>query len=303
MRLIKIVLCVLVIGLFSSCRKDSFNIDDANNINNLGGDTWVPGPIDNWISDSLTTPFNIAVKYKWDQFELDLDKTLVPPKEESIVPIMSAIKKVWIDSYIAEADAVFFKKYCPKFFSLVGSVAYESNGAVKLGTAEGGRKIVLYNFNNTRIKGMPGYTLADSFAVKEMFHTIHHEFAHILHQNILYPVDFKNLSPNLFTADWINYTDAEAQRDGFISAYAMNVVDDDFVETVSIMLVEGKAGFEKILSDIPDGITDRGTTQAQAIARLRAKETIVVNYFKQVWNIDFYSLQTRTRTAIESLIY
>ena len=83
----------------------------------------------------------------------------------------------------------------------------------------------------------------------------------------------------------------------------MNVVDDDFVEMVSVMLIEGRAGFEAMLAGIPNTTSPRGTTRDQAIARLRAKESIVVNYFKQTWNIDFYNLQTRTRTAIESLIY
>ncbi len=58
-----------------------------------------------------------------------------------------------------------------------------------------------------------------------------------------------------------------------------------------------------MISGIQDITSPRGTTKAQAIARLKAKESIVVNYFKQVWNIDFYSLQARTRGAIESLIY
>src|SRR5690606_28441725 len=148
-----------------------------------------------------------------------------------------------------------------------------------------GRKITLYNINNTRVKGMPGYTLADSAAVLQMFHVIHHEFAHILHQNILYPQDFKNINPSLYTTEWINYTDAEARSDGFITAYSMNVVDDDFVEMVSIMLVEGKAIYEKMIADIPDGVSPRGVTREQAVSRLRTKESIVVNYFKQTWDI------------------
>lgn len=302
MKSTKLGLSILLIALLASCRKDDFDISEANDLD-LRGDTWVKGPIDEWIYDNLTKPYNIAVKYKWDQSEVDLDKTIVPPKESYVVPIMDAIKKAWIEVYIAESNEVFFKKYAPKFFALVGSVAYESNGAVKLGTAEGGRKVVLYDFNNTRVKGMPGYTQRDSSSIKQMFHTIHHEFGHILHQNVIYPMDFRNISPNLFTADWINYTDEEARRDGFITAYSMNVVDDDFVEMVSIMLIEGREGFEQMLEEIPEGTTDRGTTRDQAISRLRTKESIVVNYFKQVWNIDFYSLQTRTRNAIETLIY
>ncbi len=139
--------------------------------------------------------------------------------------------------------------------------------------------------------------------IKQMFHTIHHEFGHILHQNIKYPVDFTNLNPSLITSNWQDYQDEEAPADGFVSAYAMNTVDDDFVETISLMLVNGRPWFEQLIHDIPDGVTGRGTTKAQAVTRLRAKESLIVRYFKEVWSIDFYSLQTRVRAAVVASIY
>jgi substrate import-associated zinc metallohydrolase lipoprotein len=174
---------------------------------------------------------------------------------------------------------------------------------VTLGTAEGGRKVVLYQTNYFRTKGMPGYTQSDSILIKTMFHTIHHEFGHILHQNTLYPPEFKRIGQSLYTSDWINTNDFEANTNGFVTAYAMSGPDDDFVEMISIMLVEGRAGFDKIVNNIPAGTSALGTTQAEAKKNLRDKESLVVNYFKQVWNIDFYSLQTKTRAAIAALIY
>lgn len=306
MKLIKILL-MASIGciVFTACKKDDFNPADADNLNGLGGDTWTKGPIDNWIRDTLTTPYNIAVKYKWDQFEdmSDISNILVPVKEEVVIPILSAVNKVWINSYIAESSKGFFQNITPKFFYLIGSPAYDDNGSIKLGQAEGGNKIILLALNFTRVKGMPGYVKSDSTGIKRVFQTIEHEFGHILHQHILYPQEWKNLNPNLITSTWTDYTDADALRDGFISAYAMNTVDDDFVDMIAIMLVNGKAGYEKMIASIPAGVTDRGTTQAQAIARLRAKESIIVSYFKQAWGIDFYSLQARTRAAIEAQIY
>lgn len=301
----KIVALGFLVSMLASCGKEDFDINEANNINGLGGDTWVKGPIDNWIYDTLTVPYNISVKYKWDQWEdlSDITKIIVPPKEEIIIPVLSATRKAWINPYIAEAGELFFKRLSPKFMYMIGSPAFESNGGIKLGQAEGGRKVILLATNYVKTKTMPNYTPADSFWLKEMFHTIHHEFAHILHQTIMYPDEFKNLNPSLYTAEWINYTDEDAWRDGFITAYSMNVVDDDFVEMVSVMLLDGRAGFEAKLASIPNGTSPRGTTRDQAIARLRAKESIVVNYFKQTWNIDFYNLQLRTRQAVESLIY
>jgi substrate import-associated zinc metallohydrolase lipoprotein len=295
------VLLFLCICTMVACKKED-GLDNIDDIPGLGGDTWVKGPVDYWIYDSLTKPYNIAVKYKWDQFELELNKTLVPPREEKVIPVMEAVKKVWINTYVAEAGELFIKKYCPKFFVLAGSASYNTDGTITLGTAEGGRKVVLYVLNDFRTKAMPDYKPSDSSNIKMMFHTIEHEFGHILHQNVMYTQDFKRISTGLYTANWTNVPDAGARRDGFVTAYAMSAPDEDFVEMIAMMLVEGKAGFDKIVNSIPAGTSTNGTTQADAKSKLRQKEAIVVTYFKDVWDIDFYSLQTRVRAAVESLI-
>jgi substrate import-associated zinc metallohydrolase lipoprotein len=302
MKTINTLLLFLSLTWLAACAKE----DDLGNIEDipgLGGDTWAPGPLDHWLYDTLTVPFNIAVKYKWDQFEFELNKVLVPPKEEKVVPVMAAIKKVWIDTYIEEAGLTFFKKYCPKFFILSGSASWNENGTITLGTAEGGRKVVLYLLNDFRTKDMPGYVPSDSSNVKQMFHVIEHEFGHILHQTVMYPQEFKQISTGYYTGNWNNISDAAARQDGFVTAYAMSAYDEDFVEMISMMLVEGKVGFDKIVNSIPPGNSINGMSQADAKARLRKKETMVVDYFKSVWDIDFYSLQTKTRRTIDQLLY
>jgi substrate import-associated zinc metallohydrolase lipoprotein len=294
-------LYLFIILLSVACKKDE-HLGSVDDIPGLGGDTWVKGPIDNWIYDNLTKPFNISVKYKWDQFELSLNKNLVPPREEKIIPVMEAVKKVWIDPYIAEAGEVFIRTYCPKFFVLCGSASWNTDGTITLGTAEGGRKIALYVLNDFRSKTMPDYTLSDSATIKQMFHTIEHEFGHILHQNVLYPDDFKRITPGFYTANWNNVSDNAARRDGFVTAYAMSAPDEDFVEMISMMLIEGKAGFDRIVNSIPAGASINGITQADAKNKLRKKESMVVAYYKDVWGMDFYRLQTRVRTEVEALI-
>jgi substrate import-associated zinc metallohydrolase lipoprotein len=295
------ILCLLfVLTAFASCKKEE-PLESVDNIPGLGGDTWAEGPIDKWIFDNLTTPYNIAVKYKWDQSEIDLNKTVVPIKEEQVIPVMSAIKKAWIDVYEAEAGSLFVKKYTPKFFILEGSGSYNPDGTTTLGTAEGGRKVVLYQLNYFRTKDMPGHVPSDSTVVKEVFHTIHHEFGHILHQNVMYPLEYKRINVGLYTTNWNNISTKEARLDGFVTPYSISGPDEDFVEMVSIMLTEGREGFNRIVNGIT-GTSSNGTTAEVAQSRLRQKETLVVDYFKTVWKIDFYSLQAKTRTAVESLI-
>jgi len=219
------------------------------------------------------------------------------------VPILSAIRKTWILPYTTTASDEFFNKISPKIIYMIGSPAFEESGAIKLGVAEGGKKIILLAINYTKVKGMEGYNAADSFWIKQMFLTIHHEFGHILHSNILYPIDFKNLNPSLITSNWQDYTDEEALRDGFITAYSMNTIDDDFVEMICHLLVNGDAWFEQMLASIPEGVSDRGTTRDQAVTRLRTKRSLIINYYKQAWNIDFAELQTKVRAAVNTLLY
>lgn len=292
MRNNKIFLFILLAVLMVSCKKDE-DLGDVDNIPGLGGDTWVQTGLDKWIYNNFTVPFNVQAKYKWDQSELEFNKNLTPPREELIQPVLSAIKTVWIDNYIAEAGSTFMKKYIPKLFVLVGSASWNTDGTITLGTAEGGRKIALYVLNDFRIKTDPAYVPRDSLNIKQMFHTIEHEFGHILHQTVLYPEEFKRISVGNYTSNWNNVFDAQANEMGFITAYAMSAPDEDFVEMVSVMLVEGKNGYETIINSISSN---------DARNKLRRKEAIVVNYFKEVWGINFSSLQNRTRMSIEALI-
>jgi hypothetical protein len=106
----------------------------------------------------------------------------------------------------------------------------------------------------------------------------------------LYPLEFKTITPQ-YTSSWFNFSDAQGRAQGFASAYAMSGPDDDFVETVSIMLIEGKNRWEEIVTALP----------AATQALLRKKEAIVVDYYKKIWNIDFYNLQKRTQDALNRL--
>ncbi|MCF6402616.1 putative zinc-binding metallopeptidase [Chitinophaga filiformis] len=303
MKHIKIFFLLFAMAVLAACSKGDDDLSGVQDIPGLGGDTWVPGSLDAWLHDTMTVPYNIEVKYKWDQFEFDVTKTLVPPREEVVVPAIRAIKKVWIDNYINAAGEIFFKKYSPKFFILSGSASWNDNGTITLGTAEGGRKVVMYLLNDFRTKDMPGYTKRDTGNVKQIFHVIEHEFGHILHQTKMYPPEFKKICAGYYTGNWNNIADTTARKDGFVTAYAMSNENEDFVEMISMMLIEGKAGFDRIVNSIPEGYSVNGSSQAQAKDRLRQKEAMVVNYFKAAYNIDFYSLQDNTRKSIVQLLY
>ena len=97
--------------------------------------------------------------------------------------------------------------YVPKTFHLIGSPAYESSGNMVLGTAEGGKKITLYNVNDLNVKKINIEKLNDYY-----FETMHHEFAHILHQKRNFDPSFNRISEGKYVgADWYYYMTAEGK--------------------------------------------------------------------------------------------
>ena len=76
---------------------------------------------------------------------------------------------------------------------LIGSNEYSANQSIILGTAEGGLKIMLYGVNRLDIDN-PSINVENPYADRSevpidmnywFFHTMHHEFCHILTQQKL----------------------------------------------------------------------------------------------------------------------
>ncbi|MCI0920451.1 zinc-binding metallopeptidase [Sphingobacterium rhinopitheci] len=269
----------VILFAMTSCEKKE--VLDASALN-LGGDNWEKSNVDIWIYDSLTKPYNIEVKYKWDRSELNMNKTLVPPRESIVIPVMTAMKQVWIKPYEFLKGPNFIKEIGQKQFILVGSVEYNSNGTIVLGQADGGRKITLFEINN--------FDLTNRQLIKRMLKTMHHEFAHILHQKKMFTTLYAQVTPGGYDPTWFNFRDAEVLRLGFISAYSRNSVEDDFVEMIAIMLTEGKAAFDALVNSAGAGAP-----------ALRQKELYVRQYMLETWDIDMTALQNQTQDEINAL--
>lgn len=280
MKKVQLVICLLVFTFILSCRKEEALPTDP--IIGLGGETWVKGEIDDFITQNFIRTYNISVQYKWSPFEVNPNRTLVPPQESKVIPIMTAVRDIWMKPYERNAPANFLKTYSLSQFVLVGSPEYQSNGTIILGTAEGGTKITLFEVNS--------FDLDNRAMVERILHTIHHEFAHILHQTIDYPQAWRGLSTQWYTATWFNSTNAQANAQGLITAYSKSAEREDFVETIAFLLVEGQERYDAIVAANP------------AVANIfRIKEDLVVRYYNDVMNIDFRALQEGVKNAIEDL--
>ena len=283
---LNISILALSMGLFFGC---SSKIEDVSaKVDGLGGEVLAKQALDTWIEQTLTKPYNIEVKYRWDPYEVPIDKILVPPLIEKVRPIMEGVKAIWIDPYEKVAGSDFIKKFCPKQYVLVGSANYNRDGTVTLGTAEGGRKVVLYtvNFFDKKYVGSNN----DFGSLKQQLHTIHHEFGHILQQNVTPSITFRQITTNSYTSNWNNISESEALALGYVSSYAMSKPDEDFVEVLATLLVEGQAGYDAVVSAAPN---------ATAKAALRQKRQLVIDYMQNTYKINFATLQTLTQTAIK----
>ena len=119
------------------------------------------------------------------------------------------IKYVWLEAYDEIAGINFMRTYVPKQILFVGSAAYDADTQTStLGTAEGGLKVILYNIN----------TIENNIDDPEVlnayyFHTMHHEFSHILHQTKPYSTDFEKITPSEYVgAQWNEQADSTANR-------------------------------------------------------------------------------------------
>ena len=320
-KLLNIIFIAFAAVFLAGCRKKE-NLNA--NMYGLGGDTWVKSELDEWLYTNFTKPYNIEVKYRWDRSELnEIYKNVAPIKEELVKPVMQAIKEIWIEPYIAVKDQNFLKKYCQKQIYLVGSPSYESNGSVTLGIAEGGRKVILFNLN---VFGKDQEFDEDHKShVNEVLHTIHHEFGHILNQNIAVDPEYRKITSGKYSATWYNivrgnysYNDmrdkilyeADFWGLGFITPYARANNDEDFVEMQSMLLVYGQANFDNIINNlfVYDGLYIKRDSQGvyekntDARNKLLKKKAMLVSYLTNSWGINFADLQAKTQAAIEKAI-
>ena len=199
---------------------------------------------DRWLKVNYVDSFNIMFKYKFEFKESDKDYNLAPADYDKAVALAKLTKYMWLESYKSVMGLDFIRTYCPKVMHLVGSPAYNEDGSIVLGTAEGGMKITLYNVNNLDLDKLDLELLNRWY-----FHTMHHEFAHILHQTKNYPTEFNEVTKDSYQSNsWVNLKDSvTAWQMGYITPYASMETQEDFVEILSTYITSTQAYWDYVL--------------------------------------------------------
>ena len=258
--------------LFASCSKEELSSESI-----IKDSLTKENELDKWIMSNYVKPYNIDFKYRMETIESDLNYYLVPAEYDKSIKTAKLLQFLCLETYDEiTGDKNFIRSYFPKMIHLVGSAAYRNNGTMTLGTAEGGLKITLYYINQLRLDPV--------YLNEYYFSTIHHEFAHILHQTKPYSTDFNQISGSEYVTDswstaWSNA--AAALQAGFITPYASSAANEDFVELISIYITNTASEWE-------NRMTTAGTNGA---AIINAKFDIVYNYMLNSWNIDLNKLR------------
>ena len=208
----------------------------------------------------------------------------VPADSAQSVELAHIVKYTCVEAYTEAAGIDFTRRFFPKLFSFLGEFEYGNNGSIKLGTAEGGKKIRLLGVNHLdKVKN--NRTALDEYYLK----TIHHEFVHIVNQTKDYPREFGKITPTGYVNDsWLSekYGTGYEKR-GFVTAYSQKEEREDFAEVVSTYIISTDAQWNAILKKAT--IVDANGAEAKdqpGVTAIEKKLEIAKRYYKETFNVD-----------------
>lgn len=273
-----------------SCDKDDL---DSKSIFNT--DVPTQNEFDQWIRKNLTDPYNITIDYTYKDHETDLSQNVVPASLEKSIALAKLVKEVWMNPYTEVAGTDFLKKNCFRQFTFIGSGEYDSQGTIKLGTAEGGIKVTLFRVNDLDLDNI--YINGEDFYREHYktpldlnywyFHTMHHEFCHILTQKKEYSTDFRTISQGKYKGpDWINVDDDEAAEKGFVTGYATGEYNEDFAETYAVYVTSTDAMWNQILEKATKQLVDTNGAPVYEVDKLGNPIVATDKYGDPVYETD-----------------
>src|SRR6218665_480324 len=270
---------LLIIG---SCSKD-VGLSDGSYLNTTPP---AQNAVDQWITENFTKPYNIEVVYRWREALVQRERYLYPPTLDSVKPALNIVKKLWIEPYSSVADPYIVNRVAPRQIVLVGGVNNNLSGTKTLGVAEAGKRITLFEVDLL--------AKANRESIAQFIHTIQHEYVHILNQTK--PFDeqsYGKITPEGYTSEWYNPpANSTYLADGFITAYARANEREDFAETASAMLLRRRSEWDTLINRI-DGPGKK---------KIKQKEQLVAEYYKNEYGIDLYQLQEAVYKATLKLL-
>ena len=242
LNIILMALVALTMLNLSSCKDDDLGTTIFDTTDYPLDRTVYSFPLDTFVKVNFQEPYNMRYLYRLQDIGSDMDYNLTPCSYDQCINLAVLNKYLWYDVYRDVVGDEFLKTYSPRVMHIIGSPAYNpTSGTIKLGTAEGGLKITLYNAESLVPSDLDNLN-------EYFFKTMHHEFSHILHQNINYPTDFNLISKPFYnTASWQDTPDSVALGQGFASNYASSQAREDWVEIIANYIVKDSVTWANML--------------------------------------------------------
>ena len=197
--------------------------------------------LDKFLRENYLEKYNLTFLYKMPDVSTNMNYNLVPATYENSIDLAVLCKHLWFDVYDKVAGEEFLKQWGPRIILLVGSPAYDPTaGTETVGLAEGGIKISLFKVNAMNISD---FRMMNEY----YFKTMHHEFAHILHQTKTYPTEFNTISIGHYDGNNWQYRGNEVTGLGFVTTYASSEFREDFAETIANYIVKTDEEWNYIL--------------------------------------------------------
>ncbi|EFC70444.2 putative zinc-binding metallopeptidase [Prevotella sp. oral taxon 299] len=272
-RYLLIAVLFTLAGSFVSCSKD--NLDSTS----IFPETQPKlDKFETWMENNYTLPYNVDMQYKLNDIETEGKHNLVPADSAKSAKLAIITKYMWFDAYNEVAGQNFVKLNSPRVVMLVGSPAFNSDGTETLATAEGGYKVTLYRVNELTKATIYNYNWLNFY----FFHTMHHEFTHILNQKKPYDESFDKITPTTYVSgEWYQLGEEECLKEGYISNYARSEPREDFAELLSFYVTDSPQKWN-------DRLQRAGTKGASLINQ---KIALIKSYMKNSWNIDIDDLR------------
>jgi len=249
---------------------------------------------DKWLEETYLIPYNMQFRYKMQDAGADMDYNLVPTNFEKAQQMAILVKYLWFDVYGEVVDPDFLRAYGPRIIHLIGSAASNPvQGTEILGLAEGGLKVSLFKCNDLNYRDIEQMN-------EYYFKTMHHEFAHILHQQRTYPKEFEVHTAGFYDpVGWQYRTESEAASLGCASPYGSSQPREDFVEIIANYIVKPQDWWDNLydMASKP-GINSSNETVTDPIDGklvLETKVEICRKWLKDSWGIDMDALRAEVQ--------
>ncbi len=135
---------LLLAGAFTmvSCSEDELSKESVIMVDQVD-----QNPFDLWLKANFIDTYNIEVKYRFEDIESDNNYYVIPAEYNQAIKLAHIVKYACLEAFDEACGVEFTRANFPKLIYLIGNWEYRNNGTFVLGTAEGGKKILLTGVN------------------------------------------------------------------------------------------------------------------------------------------------------------